>query len=81
MCTGSFFIVEVIQLFFVFLILINDSFIMLQKNAFGKRMSEFHARVQKCHIGNFSLLAIIFVCMNPFNFWKGKLEVACFFAI
>ena len=31
-------------------------FIMLQKNAFGQNFFEFHARVQKCHFGNFSIL-------------------------
>jgi hypothetical protein len=36
---------------------IYDSFIMLQKNAFSKIFFEFYARGQKCHIGNFSLLA------------------------
>ena len=30
-------------------------FIMLQKNAFGQKNFKFHARVQKCHFGNFSI--------------------------
>ena len=30
-------------------------FIMLQKNAFGKKNFKFHARVQKCHFSNFSI--------------------------
>ena len=29
---------------------------MLQKNAFGQKNFEFHAQVQKCHFGNFSIL-------------------------
>ena len=37
-------------------IFVSAIFIMLQKNAFGKKKFQFHARVQKCHFGNFSIL-------------------------
>ena len=36
-----------------FLEILIASFTMLQKNAFGQKNFEFHARVQKCHFGNF----------------------------
>ena len=43
---------DMLGIFFV-----NVIFITLQKKSFGQKKFEFHAQVQKCHFGNFSILA------------------------
>ena len=44
---------------------VNVIFIKLQKSLLAKKNFEFHAQVQKCHFGNFSILA-------KWHFWTSK---------
>ena len=46
-------------------------FIMLQKNTFGQKKFKFHAPVQKCHFGNFSIFP-------KWHFWTGAWNLKFF---
>ena len=51
---------------------INDSLIMLQRNAFGKKKFEFHARVQKCHFAKSEKLPIWHCWTHAWNSKKNS---------
>ena len=48
------------------------TFVMLKKKPFGQKKFEFHARVQKCHFGNFSILTPSGVTMK---YCKNKAQI------
>ena len=52
--------------------LVNGTFIMPQKKSFDQKKIEFHARVQKCHFGNFSILTPRGVTMK---YCKNKAQI------